>query len=201
MSVRLLVWALALQLLLAGLLIYFAVTGFPFLPSHGAGPDRFDAQRARADVRAQEAYGARPAGSAAADRLARWLRTQLPGGRLVPAPGGGSEVVGELAGAAPALTVAARYATASAAADPAHAVAVVVEAARTVATDERPRGTRAVRFVLVPGAAGSPAGAPGEVAIAGARAAVVRRQVTAAGLDAAGTAVVDQVRRATAPAG
>ncbi|MGB2712333.1 MAG: hypothetical protein WBC33_12565 [Conexibacter sp.] len=32
MPVRLLVWALVVQLLLAGVFVYFAVTGFPFLP-------------------------------------------------------------------------------------------------------------------------------------------------------------------------
>ncbi len=39
MSVRLLVWALVVQLLLAAVFVYFAVTGFPFLP-HAAAPDR-----------------------------------------------------------------------------------------------------------------------------------------------------------------
>jgi hypothetical protein len=36
MSVRLLVWALAIQLLLAAAFTYFAVTGFPFLPDEPA---------------------------------------------------------------------------------------------------------------------------------------------------------------------
>jgi len=36
MSVRLLVWALIVQLLLAGVFVWFAVTGFPFLPDEPA---------------------------------------------------------------------------------------------------------------------------------------------------------------------
>jgi hypothetical protein len=36
MSVRLLVWALVVQLLLAAVFTYFAVTGFPFLPDESS---------------------------------------------------------------------------------------------------------------------------------------------------------------------
>jgi hypothetical protein len=36
MSARVLVWVLAVQLLLAAIFAYFAITGFPFLPHHAA---------------------------------------------------------------------------------------------------------------------------------------------------------------------
>jgi acetylornithine deacetylase/succinyl-diaminopimelate desuccinylase-like protein len=163
MSVRLLVGALALQFMLAGIFIWFAVTGFPFLPSHAASATEFDAQRAYADVRSQVARGPRPAGSAASRRLADWLRTQLPNGRLESVPGGLRNVVGSLPGRQPAIVVAAHYDTKDlpgfvGANDGAGGTAVVLELARVLAHD-RPKDPRAIDFVLFDGEE-SPPGTP-----------------------------------------
>jgi hypothetical protein len=45
MSVRVLIWALIAQLLLAAVFLYFALTGFPFLPDEPAGRDERPACR------------------------------------------------------------------------------------------------------------------------------------------------------------
>ncbi len=154
MSVRLLVGALAAQFLIAGIFIYFAVTGFPFLPTHAAGNDDFDGQQAYADVRAQVARGPRPAGSEASRQLAVWLRARLPHGTFEAVPGGLRDVVGSLPGRAPAIEIGAPYDTAAVpglvgADDPASGAAVVLELARAlVRSGIRGPHARAVRFVL-----------------------------------------------------
>ena len=63
-----------------------------------ASGDRFDADRAFADLRAQVEMGPRPAGSAASRRLARWLRARVPNGRYQRVPGGLRNVVGYVLG-------------------------------------------------------------------------------------------------------
>jgi hypothetical protein len=164
-SVRLLVGALALQFLLAGIFIYFAVTGFPFLPMHAARSTDFDEQRAYADVRSQVARGPRPAGSPASRQLGDWLRARLPQGRFEAVPGGLRNVVGTLPGRAPAIVVGAHYDTKDlpgfvGADDGASGTAVVLELARALARPGvRPRNGRELRFVLFDGEE-SPAGAP-----------------------------------------
>ena len=116
LSVRVLLIALAVQFVLGGLAVYFALAGWPFvgggrhanpLPAVTAPParpvaaltapatlapraraDRFDGARAFALLRRQvEVYGARPAGSPALRRLALDLRARLPRGRFEPVPG------------------------------------------------------------------------------------------------------------------
>jgi glutaminyl-peptide cyclotransferase len=164
-SVRLLVGALALQFLLAVIFIYFAVTGFPFLPTHAARSTDFDEQRAYADVRSQVARGPRPAGSPASRQLGDWLRARLPHGRFEAVPGGLRNVVGTLPGRAPAIVIGAHYDTKDlpglvGADDGASGTAVVLELARALARPGvRPRNGRELRFVLFDGEE-SPAGAP-----------------------------------------
>ncbi len=98
MSVRVLVVALVLQLVLAAALIFVVVNGFSIPGVDDAVKDaqrapvatahRFDGSRAMRDVRSQVALGPRPAGSPALKRLARRLRAELPNGRFEPVPGG-----------------------------------------------------------------------------------------------------------------
>ncbi|HSD82169.1 MAG TPA: hypothetical protein VLB47_15990, partial [Solirubrobacteraceae bacterium] len=125
--VRTLVVVLVVQLVLGAGIVLAAVNGFPLIGGGGdarrdegaaAAPataprpteDRFDAARAFALLRHQvEAIGPRPAGSAAAHRLAAWARARLPRGRYEPVPGhpGLRNVVGSLPGRRPAIVVAA----------------------------------------------------------------------------------------------
>ena len=138
LPVRLLVIVLVAQLLLAAVIIWFSVNGWPFIGGHPAREaqaaadvparflpskddgvptprvDRFDADAALALARRQvRAYGARPAGSASLQRLAVDLQRRLPRGRLEPVPGhpGLRNVVGTIPGRRPAIVVAAHYDT------------------------------------------------------------------------------------------
>ena len=137
LSVRVLLVALAAQLVLFGGLLFFVLNGFPGLgPSKAAdaGPrtatpavtaapavpvvptariDRFDAERALALVKRQVAAGQRPAGSAALRRTAARLRPLLPRGRFESIPGhpGLRNVVGSIPGRKPALLIGAHYDT------------------------------------------------------------------------------------------
>jgi hypothetical protein len=115
-GVRVLVVALVVQFVLAAVVIWFAVNGWPwisdppreaapataaaaapvparFLPAAGDGvptprTDRFDEDAAFALLRRQvDVYGPRPAGSPALRRLAEDLRGRLPGGRFEEVPG------------------------------------------------------------------------------------------------------------------
>jgi glutaminyl-peptide cyclotransferase len=164
-----LVVALVVQLVLGAGLIVVAVNGFPLIGGGGderpaatpaaavpkATVDRFDAPRAFALIRRQLAYGQRPAGSRALRRLAEVLRRQLPGGRFEPVRGhpGLRNVVGTLAGRAPAIVVGAHYDTEYhpkgfvGANDGAAGSAAVVELARAL----RSTSGREVRFVLFDG--------------------------------------------------
>src|ERR687895_305308 len=73
--------------------------------------DRFDADRAFADLRYQVELGPRPAGSETSRQLAEWLRERLPRGRIEPLPGGLQNVVGSIPGRGKAILVAAHYDT------------------------------------------------------------------------------------------
>jgi peptidase M28-like protein len=172
LSVRVLVVALVVQLVLGAGLIVVAVNGFPLIGGGGderpaatpaaavpkATVDRFDAPRAFALIRRQLASGQRPAGSRALRRLAEVLRRQLPGGRFEPVVGhrGLRNVVGTLPGSAPAIVVGAHYDTEYhpkgfvGANDGAAGTAAVVELARALRSiGSHP--TREVRFVLFDG--------------------------------------------------
>ena len=97
---------IAVVLVLAGAgLVVAAVTGA--FDGGGEAPpaapaaltvDRFDRDRAFADLRYQVELGPRPAGSETSRRLAEWLRERLPRGRLEPLRGGLQNVVGSIPG-------------------------------------------------------------------------------------------------------
>jgi hypothetical protein len=121
--------------------------------------DRFDGARAHALAAAQVRRGPHPAGSPAARRLSAWLRTQLPGGRFEPVPGGLRNVVGVLPGTKPAIVIGAHYDTKvlrgvpgfAGANDGAGGTAVVLELARALRRIQRPAGAPELRFVLFDG--------------------------------------------------
>ena len=135
-GIRVLVIVLLVQLVFAGVLIYFALAGWPWVPNAPAkvarpavserflkGPandgvptpraNNFDQKRAFSLLRRQvERYGWRPAGSANSRRLAAELRGRLPAGTLEPFTAGKlklNNVVGVIPGRLPAIVVAAHY--------------------------------------------------------------------------------------------
>jgi glutaminyl-peptide cyclotransferase len=120
--------------------------------------DRFDADRAFAELRRQVASGPRPAGSPVSRRLAERLRAAMPNGRFEAIPGspGLRNVVGSLPGRRPAVVLGAHYDTKDlpgfvGANDGASGTAVLLELARTLRRDRRPAGAREVRFVFFDG--------------------------------------------------
>jgi glutaminyl-peptide cyclotransferase len=169
---RLLVVALAVQLVIGGAFVWLAARDFdldggdddpqarePFVPRPTA--DRFDERYAFALLRRQvERYGWRPAGSRALRRLAEDLRRRLPNGRFEPL---GREhprlrnVVGIVPGGGPAIVVGAHYDVEArprgfvGANDGAAGTAAVVALARTMARARRPADAPELRFVLFDG--------------------------------------------------
>jgi glutaminyl-peptide cyclotransferase len=121
-----------------------------------AGPgDRFDAERAFGDLRAQVDLGPRPAGSAASRLLAERLREQIPRGRFESVPGGLRNVVGHLPGRGKAILVGAHYDTKDVpgfvgANDGASGTATVLELSRALRAGRR-ACDREIRFVLFDG--------------------------------------------------
>ncbi len=119
-------------------------------------PAGFDTAAAYALVKRILGYGPRPAGSAAARRVAAALRPLLPGGRFEAVPGGLRNVVGRLPGREPAIVVAAHYDTTPVpgylgANNSAAGVAAVVGIAAALRRDARRPGERAVVFALFDG--------------------------------------------------
>jgi len=135
-GIRVLVIVLLVQLLFAGVLIYFTLAGWPWVPNAPAevarpavserflkgqandgvqtpGVNNFDQKRAFSLLRRQvDRYGWRPAGSASSRRLAKELAGRLPAGKLEPFKVGKlqlSNVVGVIPGRLPAVIVAAHY--------------------------------------------------------------------------------------------
>ena len=169
LSVRVLVVALVVQLVLGAGLVIVAVNGFPIIGGGGddsnraapAGPvpkataDHFDAERAFALIRRQLSYGQRPAGSPQLRRLADVLRRLLPDGRFEAVRGhpGLRNIVGSLQGSGPAIVLGAHYDSEYhpkgfvGANDSAAGTAAVIELAR----DLRATTGREVRFVLFDG--------------------------------------------------
>jgi len=165
---------LVVQIALGAGLVAWASSGSP-LPAFisGAGAQtgdqqlapratthRFDSGRAFALLREQvQDYGHRPAGSPSLQRLSERLRKLLPRGRFEQIPGhpGLRNVVGSISGREPAIVVAAHYDVEAepvgfvGANDGAAGTAAVVYLARALAEAPRPRGARAVRFVLFDG--------------------------------------------------
>jgi glutaminyl-peptide cyclotransferase len=122
--------------------------------------NRFDSEAAWRLLEYQVRLGQRPAGSEPSRRLARRLRSLLPGGRFEPVPGGLRNVVGTVRGREPGyVVVGAHYDTKDipgfvGANDGASGTAVVTQLARTI---RRPRHT--IRFILFDGEE-SPRGSP-----------------------------------------
>jgi Zn-dependent M28 family amino/carboxypeptidase len=122
--------------------------------------NRFDGNRAWAELLREVRVGPRPAGSPALRGLAKQLKAALPNGRIEPigspAHPGLQNVVGTLPGRLPAVVLAAHYDTKDSPAgfvganDGAGGTALVLEAARAL---ERLRqdNPRQVRFVLFDG--------------------------------------------------
>jgi glutaminyl-peptide cyclotransferase len=120
--------------------------------------NRFDRDRAFADLRHQVELGPRPAGSAKARELARWLRARLPHGRIEKVRGGYRNVVGRIRGrgGGKAIVLAAHYDTKDlpgfvGANDGAGGTAAVLEISRVLRRMHRSRGAPPVRFVLFDG--------------------------------------------------
>jgi glutaminyl-peptide cyclotransferase len=118
--------------------------------------DRFDRDRAFADLRRQVEMGPRPAGSDKARELATWLRRRLPRGRLQPVPGGLQNVVGGIPGRGKPIVLAAHYDTKNipgfvGANDGAGGTAAVLEIARFLRDAKRPAAAPPIRFVLFDG--------------------------------------------------
>jgi hypothetical protein len=163
--------ALAVQLVIGLGFVLVAANGFPVIGGGGdddsdpapraAAPsglrvDRFDADRAFAELRRQVEMGPRPAGSAKSRELAERLRRALPRGRFEPVPGGLRNVVGSLRGKRPAVVVAAHYDTKDipdfvGANDGAGGTAAVLELARALRRTRRPASAPEIRFVLFDG--------------------------------------------------
>jgi hypothetical protein len=151
-------------LLAAGALVAAAVSGAfdsgdettPAASAARLRVDRFDRDRAFADLRHQVEMGPRPAGSDKARELAEWLRARLPRGQIQPVPGGLQNVVGRIPGRGKPIVLAAHYDTKDipgfvGANDGAGGTAAVLEIARFLRTAKRPAGAPPIRFVLFDG--------------------------------------------------
>jgi len=162
--VRRLLPLISILLLLVGVGAFVAIVGgafesdpeAPASSTTGLRADRFDAQRAFADLRHQVELGPRPAGSETARELAAWLRDRLPEGRIETMPGGWQNVVGELPGRGKPILVGAHYDTKDipgfvGANDGAGGTAAVLEIARALQAAERPPTAPPIRFVLFDG--------------------------------------------------
>ena len=124
-------------------------------PAQAAGlhVDRFDGDRAFADLRHQVELGPRPAKSAKARELARWLRDRLPHGRIEKVRGGYENVVGRIGGRGKPIVLAAHYDTKDipgfvGANDGAGGTAAVLGIARAL---RGVKGLPPIRFVLFDG--------------------------------------------------
>jgi glutaminyl-peptide cyclotransferase len=156
-------WLIAAAVLAAAGVAACGGGASPPVAATGADPDRFDARRAFADLRAQVELGPRPAGSAASRRLAERLRARLPRGRFEAVPGGLRNVVGRIPGRGGPVLVGAHYDTKDipgfvGANDGASGTATVLELARVLRAGRR-ACQRELRFVMFDGEE-SPAGSP-----------------------------------------
>ncbi|MDX6582250.1 MAG: glutaminyl-peptide cyclotransferase [Solirubrobacterales bacterium] len=128
-------------------------------PAAAGTAEGFDADAAWALIRDQVAVGQRPAGSPQLQKLAEDLRAQLPNGQFEPIPGepGLRNIVGTLPGTSPAIVIGAHYDTLTkpkgfvGANNGAAGSAIVIEAARALAAEQRPAGSPQIRFVLFDG--------------------------------------------------
>ena len=141
--------------LVAALALVIALTAGCGGGSAAGTGDRFDAQRAFRDLRAQVELGPRPAGSAASRLLAERLRGEIPGGRFESVAGGLRNVVGRLPGRGKAILVGAHYDTKDlpgfvGANDGASGTATVLELSRVLRAGRR-ACDREIRFVFFDG--------------------------------------------------
>ena len=144
------------MVLVGGGLVIATVVGGNDSPAASAGlkVDRFNRDRAFADLRYQVELGPRPAGSETSKELAEWLRERLPNGRLQSVPGGLQNVIGSIPGRGKPIVVAAHYDTKDipdfvGANDGAGGTAAVLEIAR--ALKRWPADAPPLRFVLFDG--------------------------------------------------
>jgi glutaminyl-peptide cyclotransferase len=157
--------------LLIGALVALPVLAGCGSQSSGEGadrpPDRFNAESAWNWVQRQVAVGQRPAGSPQLRKLAIALRDQLPNGRFESIPNEPRlrNVMGTLHGSRPGIVIGAHYDTLVkprgfvGANNGAAGTAIVLQVARSLATNPPPPHAREVRFVLFDGeepAAGLP---------------------------------------------
>jgi glutaminyl-peptide cyclotransferase len=179
LSVKLLVFALVVQLILFGGLIALTLHGFPFLGGSGddsgadtapttsvrAGTvprptaDRFDAANAMRIAKLQVDAGQRPAGSETLRKVADQLKPMLPNGRFEPVPAqpGLRNIVGDLPGPGPVIVIGAHYDTEYhpkgfvGANDAAAAVGTVIELSNAIKKITRSAISPGIRFVLFDG--------------------------------------------------
>jgi hypothetical protein len=175
---KLLFWVLGIQLLIGGLLVWQASTGFALFggddgsttttPRGQAAPaaaataaiprpkvDRFDAPAAMAWARRQVALGPRPAGSAAQRQAADLLVKALPGGRFVDIGGGLRNIAGSIPGTGKPILLVAHYDTTPVAGyvganNSAAGVGAVIELARALERDQKP-GDHPIDLLLTDG--------------------------------------------------
>jgi glutaminyl-peptide cyclotransferase len=151
----------AVLVLVGGGLVVAAVVGAfdgddPPTASAALKVDRFNRDRAFADLRHQVELGPRPAGSETSKQLAAWLRERLPNGRIQPVPGGLQNVTGRIPGRGKPILVAAHYDTKDipgfvGANDGAGGTAAVLEIARVMQKARRSADAPPIRFVLFDG--------------------------------------------------
>src|SRR5689334_22206158 len=118
--------------------------------------DRFDEDRAWAQLEYQVDLGPRPAGSPELKQLAAYIKKRLPRGRYERVPGGLTNVVGEIPGKGKAIVLAAHYDTKDipdfvGANDGAGGTAGVLEIARVMKGMKRPKNAPPIRFVFFDG--------------------------------------------------
>jgi hypothetical protein len=119
----------------------------------------FDADAAWKLIEDQVDVGQRPAGSSQLQKLAEDLRAELPNGQFEPIPGepGLRNIVGTLPGTEPGIVIGAHYDTLAkpkgfvGANNGAAGTAIVIEAAKALAAEQRPPGSPQIRFVLFDG--------------------------------------------------
>jgi peptidase M28-like protein len=171
---KLLIWALGVQLVLGGLLVWQAATDFslfrddgppaksapaPALAAAGAMPTAtrnwFNGAAALDWARRQVELGPRPAGSDAQRQAAELLRAALPDGRFVDIGGGLRNIVGTLPGKGQPIVIAAHYDTTPVpdyvgANNSAAGVGAVIELGRSLRRHP-PRSGRPVQLLLTDG--------------------------------------------------
>jgi len=118
--------------------------------------DRFDEDRAWAQLEYQVDLGPRPAKSPELKKLAAYIKKRIPRGKYERVPGGLTNVVGEIPGTGKAIVLAAHYDTKDipdfvGANDGAGGTAAVLEIARVMKGMKRPKGAPPIRFVFFDG--------------------------------------------------